>query len=111
MDNLSNDMVQCKKDGFGCNYGKWKALQGEKKIAKPEPPKEKIAKCAHCGKEFVNKYGWRKYCDDTCRNLHNYYQNRERYLAKAKRMRERKKENAETESDAGKDRSEVCPRV
>lgn len=91
MDNLSADMIQCKKDGFGCHYGAWKALQGEKPVPKPEPS-ENASRCAHCGKEFVNKYGRRKYCDKTCRNLHNYYENRERYLAKAKRMRERKKE-------------------
>lgn len=103
MDNLSAEMIQCKKDGFGCHYGKWKALQGAKPIPKPELPDDNISYCLYCGKKFVNKSGRKRFCDHTCSNLHNYYQNRERYLAKARRIRERKQENGETESDAGKD--------
>ena len=28
LDKLSLDMIECKKAGFGCHYGAWKALQG-----------------------------------------------------------------------------------
>ena len=74
MDNLSMEMIQCKKDGFGFHYGKWKARQEWKPI-KPveEEPKGTKRICPQCGKEFVyfTKH-YRKFCGDICR-INSYY--------------------------------------
>ena len=65
MDNLSKDMVQCKKDGYGCHYGKWKAMQ---EIV--TPPKDTIPEgwsvCPYCGKPFKPKKG-KRFCELYCR--------------------------------------------
>lgn len=55
MDNLSAEMIQCKKDGFGCHYGKWKALQAVAPVkAEPQTPVLDDGRkvCEGCGSEF-----------------------------------------------------------
>lgn len=74
MDNLSMEMIQCRKDGFGCHYGQWKAQQ-ERKPIKPVKVETEGTKriCEYCGKEFVyfTKHN-RKFCGDICR-INSYY--------------------------------------
>lgn len=66
LDNLSKDMIQCEKDGYGVWYGRWKATQP---IAKPNsvevlPDGWKL--CAHCGKPFKPNVPYQKYCEALC---------------------------------------------
>lgn len=65
LDKLSLDMIQCKKDGYGVWYGRWKATQP---IAKPIPAKlpEDWKLCAHCGKPFKPNVPYQKYCEALC---------------------------------------------
>lgn len=82
MDNLSRDMIQCKKDGYGCHYGHWKAAQTAVQIPKkPEVMGIETNICSYCGCEFVssdNRY--RKYCGERCRKLGNAKIARERHI-------------------------------
>lgn len=78
MDNLSKDMVACKKAGFGSSYGKWKATQPVVDSV-PQPPNGKVKVCKNCGKEFVEpprKMGnGRIFCNMACQiqyNQHDY---------------------------------------
>lgn len=78
MDNLSADMIQCKKDGFGCHYGKWKALQEQKPI---EPKEESLdagykKKCEWCGVEFIFSRKTQRFCSMKC--YQSEYYNRKR---------------------------------
>ena len=68
LDNLDLDMIQCKADGFGRNYGKWKAWQKNPMVRKKKdelPLNWKV--CPHCGRSFkpTNK-GRQIYCEYTC---------------------------------------------
>ena len=67
MDKLAQDMIQCKKDGYGVHYGAWRAAQYEKGIMNMPKPKGYKYICFHCGKEFYapNKK-IRKYCSYDC---------------------------------------------
>jgi hypothetical protein len=76
-DKLALDMIRCKKDGFGCNYGRWKATQP------PEPIEEDTSgmkPCKRCGKMFKPRTT-QVYCDINCQ-----------YLAKLERQRKHKEE-------------------
>lgn len=66
-DKLALDMIQCKKDGYGCRYGAWKATQP------PETVDESIAlrglkACKRCGKLFKPRTT-QVYCNDECQYL------------------------------------------
>lgn len=65
MDKLSQDMLQCEKDGFGVHYGAWKATQ-----PKQEPQERELTdgwkRCEYCGKPFKKNRGMR-FCDVYCR--------------------------------------------
>ena len=68
MDPLSKDMVQCKKDGFGCHYGDWRAAQDRPVVLEK---KIKIAAdrkiCPQCGRPFKpSNKGRQVYCDIEC---------------------------------------------
>ena len=79
MDKLAQDMIQCKKDGYGVHYGAWRAAQYEKNQYKTIPAKHKGYKhtCLNCGKEFYSKTNSaRKYCCDQCRE--QYYRNQKK---------------------------------
>jgi hypothetical protein len=66
MDNLSKDMIQCKKDGFDCHYGAWKATQDPVKIEKKDIPDGWRA-CAYCGIPFKPKTKRKQlYCGGVC---------------------------------------------
>ena len=84
MDKLAKEMIQCEKDGFGVQYGRWKAAQVPVKI---EPKKNKVGIetgiCAYCGCEFTSSDNRnRKYCGARCRNLRNLECASERYRQK-----------------------------
>jgi hypothetical protein len=51
LDKLSLDMIECKKAGFGCHYGSWKATQNPVKTEKKDLP-EGWRVCAYCGTAY-----------------------------------------------------------
>lgn len=61
LDKLSQEMIQCEKDGFGVSYGKWKAVQPPY-----VPPEKEMRVCLFCGKLFEPKSPKQKYCDTVC---------------------------------------------
>ena len=78
LDNLSRDMIQCEKDGYGPWYGRWKAAQPR---VKPEPVEvlpEGWKVCPYCGKPFKPKHKQQKYCEAVC----SYKAQKERYREK-----------------------------
>ncbi|MBO5953316.1 MAG: hypothetical protein J6Q53_04250 [Oscillospiraceae bacterium] len=78
MDNLSRQMIQCKKDGFGCHYGAWKATQDPVEYERPPLPGD-WRKCAWCGKPFRIKYNMQqKYCEAYCQKLAGDERNRKK---------------------------------
>ena len=87
MDNLAKDMIQCKKDGYGCHYGAWKAAQTPVKI-KPKklPIGIETIKCAYCGAEFMSDDNrTRICCGDRCRMLNRSERNRKQYMKRVER--------------------------
>ena len=87
MDKIAKDMIQCKKDGYGCHYGAWKAAQTPVKI---KPKKLLVGietiKCAYCGAEFMSDDNrTRIFCGARCRKLHINERNRQRYKEKVER--------------------------
>lgn len=83
LDKLSQDMIQCKKDGFGANYGAWRAAQYEKNKGQiPEKPKGHKHICVHCETEFYTRVNRKqKFCCDSCREEHYRVQRRAEYQA------------------------------
>lgn len=89
-DKLALDMIQCKKDGYGCHYGKWKALQADGKIEKKTPEGWRV--CLHCGKEFKpTGNSVQKYCEYSCQRAAADIRQREKARERQRRFRERKK--------------------
>lgn len=92
MDKLSQDMMQCKKDGYGCNYGKWKALQ-ENPL--PKKKKDEIPEgwkvCKRCGNPFKPKTKNQSYCEYVCQRAETEERRKAKHLEVMKRYRERKK--------------------
>jgi hypothetical protein len=85
-------MMKCKADGFGCRYGKWKALQAEGKIEHKLP--ENWAVCVRCGKSFKKKTKTQKYCEYSCQRAAAEERGKAKHLETMKRYRERKKAGA-----------------
>lgn len=103
LDKLSLDMIQCEKDGFGVNYGRWKATQEPVKIEKVEIPKgsnicsfSKICPC--CGKEFETVNKRKKFCSKDCCDRASYQRNREILIARSmKRYADQKRKGEDNE--------------
>lgn len=100
LDNLSLDMIQCKADGFGCNYGKWKVWQTyPAREKKPEEFPERWKICPQCGNYFnPSNKGRQIYCNIDCQKRAQRARDkgkyREYYRSFMERKRaERKKEN------------------
>jgi hypothetical protein len=97
LDKLSLDMIQCEKDGFGCHYGKWKALQEEGAIERKLPEGWRI--CAHCGKSFKPTNNGQKYCEYSCQRAAADIRRKDAIRAQMKRYRERKKAESKESSN------------
>lgn len=87
LDKLSLDMIQCKKDGYGCHYGAWRAAQDRPTIIeKKEFIPEGWIPCKHCGKYFKPYSKRQLYCEIGCQKAaqkirdgdkwNEYYRNR-----------------------------------
>ena len=93
MDNLSADMIQCKKDGFGCHYGAWKALQKAKPVAPVKEEKKSDRFCEYCGKAIdIYAHKRKRFCSPNCGSSAYYYAKRERRLAQMKAIRDKERE-------------------
>ena len=92
-DKLALDMIQCKKDGFGVHYGKWKAMQADGMIEKKIPDGWRV--CEHGGKEFKpTNNSIQKYCEYSCQRAAADLRNKDKKREQMKRYRERKKAEA-----------------
>lgn len=88
LDNLSLDMIQCEKDGFGVSYGRWNATQERKELVKDETIPAGWKLCEHCGKPFKPRQA-KRFCDEVCRT-NAYYESGKGY-EQMRRYRERRK--------------------
>ena len=96
LDKLSLDMIQCKKDGYGCHYGDWYAVQNRPVvIEKNDVIPEGWIPCKHCGKYF-KPYGRQLYCEMGCQKAAQKIRDGDKYAEynreKSRRYRERKKD-------------------
>lgn len=104
MDNLAADMIQCRMDGYGCHYGKWKALQpvGQIKRRTPEAFDDGRRVCENCGAVFFHYgSGAMRFCSVSCRKTAYYENNKQRFKdAYQRRKAERMAVNGQGE-DSG----------
>lgn len=95
LDNLSLDMIECEKAGFGVHYGWWRSSLGYEKIErKTDVLQEGWRTCAFCGEPFKlsNKGKNRLYCDISCqRKASNKNRDKDKQKQYEIRYRERKK--------------------
>lgn len=80
-DNLTRDMREAKRLGYGVHYGKYKADHPHTK--EPEPPKTDpgkiITTCPCCGEQFVQTTPRpKKYCSEYCCRVYNNRKVKER---------------------------------
>lgn len=77
-DNLSMDVLDAQRLGYGCHYGHYKAdhpytqeANEDRLAVKPEsPPKPRQVYefyCRGCGKKFTTTTAVRRYCSDECK--------------------------------------------
>ena len=90
LDKLSQEMIQCEKDGYGVHYGRWKATQP---IVKPVPVEipEGMKACANCGRLFKIVKANSKYCGAQCCSEANNKKYLLRRAESDRAYRERKK--------------------
>ena len=68
MDNLDKDVAKAKKAGM--SYGKWKALQPQKKVKKTDftlDEKVELHYCINCGKPIPHWDKRKRICSPECR--------------------------------------------
>ena len=89
LDNLSLDMIQCKKDGYGVHYGRWKALQPVVEVEKAIP--DNFRSCEYCGQWYkpTSKRA-QKYCGAYCQILAQRARDRDKLAKYQREWRERK---------------------
>lgn len=71
MDNLSRDVREAMRLGYGVHYGRYKAdypYTADHSVENPEQ-KAQIIRCKHCGREFEQMHKNRQYCSDECKEL------------------------------------------
>lgn len=87
LDKLSQEMIQCEKDGFGVNYGRWKATQTQVNTYQKFIPESTIT-CPECGAYIFHPRHNQVYCCFDCQRR-----------AVDRRMNQKKKEK-QNESNA-----------
>lgn len=91
LDKLSLDMIQCKADGFGCNYGRWKSLQETPELSERKLP-DGWSICPQCGKSFkLPNKGRKIYCEIYCQKQAQDDKRREINRKRQAMYRERRK--------------------
>lgn len=89
---LSLDMIECKKAGYGCHYGAWKATQDNPVKVKEGIPDGWLI-CKRCGKAFkptIKRI--QKYCDVGCQRQDQYERDRQKNTQYQRERRARLKE-------------------
>jgi hypothetical protein len=101
---LDLDLIQCAKDGYGCDYGRWHADKKEVKLAakpkiEPDPGVKRI--CENCGKVFYRDDNRPcKFCCDKCRRQAEYRAVKARMENKgAVQMDNRRRKQAKSKED------------
>ena len=93
LDQLSLDVIQCMKDGFGCHYGAWKATQDPVRIEKNGIP-EGWNVCVYCGTAFKPTTKRKQlYCGAWCQRQVSFKRWEQR------KMEQRRAENGWTKVD------------
>lgn len=75
LDNLTRDVLEAERLGYGCHYGNYKADHPHTRpaadalIIEPEKPEE-IRICKHCGTSFVRQRNLRDFCSGVCKRAH-----------------------------------------
>ena len=92
-DKLALDMMQCKKDGYGCHYGDWYAAQNRPVvIEKKEVVPDGWLVCQRCGRVFKPKTKRKQfYCDAMCQRAVQIEKDRAKAIERQREYRERKK--------------------
>lgn len=87
-DKLALDMIECKKAGFGCHYGKWKALQPVVEVEKVMP--DNFRSCEYCGQWYkpTSKRA-QKYCGAACQIAAQRARDRDKHAQYQREWRER----------------------
>lgn len=92
LDKLSLDMIQCAKDGFGVQYGKWKATQPVVKVDKEIP--DGFCVCEYCGQWYKpSTKRLQKYCGAYCQIAAQKQRDKEKHAKYIRDYRERKATN------------------
>lgn len=96
LDNLSKDMIKCKKDGYGCHYGAWKAAQKRNDVKRKDEIPEGWLVCNHCGKPFKPKTKRKQlYCDVACQRAVQLAKDKEKRTEYHRRYMQNKRANAQ----------------
>ena len=93
LDNLSKDMIQCRKDGYGFHYGAWKAAQQRPVVVKKNDSiPDGWLVCKYCGVAFKPKTKRKQfYCDVTCQRRAQFEKDREKNNRRQREYRARVK--------------------
>ena len=104
MDNLTRDVLEAERLGYGCHYGRYKADHPHTSPAEPAPrcvPKkdttpisERPRTCVMCGKTFYSSNPRPlKYCGPECQYAANQMHVKERYRRNKEKMKQEEMEN------------------
>ena len=66
LDQLTLDMRECEKAGYGCHYGKWKAMQKPVTVEKEKRIPDGWRVCENCGEAFKPNQKHQRFCDVYC---------------------------------------------
>jgi hypothetical protein len=93
---LALDMIQCKKDGFGCHYGAWMAVQNRPVVIEKKNY-EGWKVCPHCGKYFKPNHPNNRqiYCELNCQKAAQRERDRAKNAEAQRRYVARKKAEKE----------------
>ena len=101
-DKLALEMMQCVKDGYGCHYGAWKAMQDRPVVIEPKPGEipEGWLVCKFCRKPFKPRKGTRQvYCDIYCQHRAQEVKRSEKNRERQQWYRDRKKAEQEEQEE------------
>ena len=90
-DKLSQEMIQCEKDGYGCHYGAWKATQPKVIPKLDDVIPEGWKRCEWCKKPFKPNVKYQKYCEAGCGLLAGNARYKKQRLECTRAYRARKK--------------------
>lgn len=104
LDNLTRDVLEAERLGYGCHYGRYKADHPHTPTAAPAPRRapekdkthisERPRTCAMCGKTFYSSNPRPlKYCGPECAYEANQMHGKERYRRHREKMKQEEMKN------------------